>query len=68
MKNKKALESMFNMLKSKGLYKTYDSYEDYNAKQDQLRAEKEEDPYKSVERESEQAIQDQNNEDIQRYE
>ena len=67
MENKKGLEKIFNTLKEKGLMTKYKSYEDYSQARDK-RIKEQEAPYDDVVRENQQAITDQNNENMQDYE
>ena len=67
MENKKGLEKIFNTLKEKGLMPKYKSYEDYSQARDK-RIKEQEAPYDDVVRENQQAITDQNNENMQDYE
>ena len=68
MENKKGFKDIFNTLKEKGLMTKYKSYEDYSQARDKRIAELEEAPYDDVVRENQQAITDQNNENMQDYE
>ena len=67
MENKKGFEGIFNTLKEKGLMTKYKSYEDYSQARDK-RIRELEAPYDDVVRENQQAITDQNNENMQDYE
>jgi len=67
MENNKGLEKIFNTLKEKGLMPKYKSYEDYSQARDK-RIKEQEAPYDDVVRENQQAITDQNNENMQDYE
>ena len=67
MENNKGLEKIFNTLKEKGLMPKYKSYEDYSQARDK-RIKEQEAPYDDIVRENQQAITDQNNENMQDYE
>ena len=67
MENKKGFKDIFNTLKEKGLMTKYKSYEDYSQARDK-RIKEQEAPYDDVVRENQQAITDQNNENMQDYE
>jgi len=68
MENKKGFKDIFDTLKSKGLMKEYESYEDYSRQRDKKIADQEEHPYNDVVGENQQAIIEKNNEDMQRNE